>query len=611
MGSLDGRVAIITGAGGGWDVSTRCLFAAEGAKVVVNDLGDEADEVAEEIRGSGGEALASTDDITDLGGRRGARRRRAVDGFGGLDVLVNNAGILRDRMLVSMSEEEWDDVVDVHLKGHFVPTRFAAAYWREQVKAGRPCRRRSSTPRRPRACSATRARPTTAPPRPASVRSASSAPRSSAATACGPTASRRPPAPGSPRRRPGSATWSAAPTEGFDVWDPANVSPLVAYLATADCPITGRTFFAQGGTVRRARAVAAGRAHRARPTGGPIEDLGQGAAPTIVTLEPHRNRPPVALRPGCILTAARARLVGAVCWTWRSPAAAMRPPPQQVGQPEPVVGIEPAPRQSAVISWILAAISAGRRVRGARLHGHHLGHVALHLDLAGHEGLHPGLRVAVDEDGLGRGVVERDGEVGVLEVADVHLDLAARGVHVGLDGAVAERDVGDDLVHPHGVGGRRRLPGVLLADLLGRLEPLVGQERVLRPRRRLLQVRRLGRRHRSTVICSRVQEVGRRRTGALSRGDQRRRAQGRAMASSSAATRVHDVAGHEGGQLGQRQRDPAGAVEVGVVPDRTRPRRAPAASGPPVADRAVGLAGLDDADHVVDVLLGAPAQRRR
>jgi len=119
----------------------------------------------------------------------------------------------------------------------------------------------------------------------------------------------------------------------------------------------------------------------------------------------------------------------------------------------------------------------------ALLHGHELGHVALHLDLAGHEGLHPGLRVAVDEDRLGGRVVEGDGEVGGVEVTEVHLDVATRGVHVGVDGAVAEGDLGDDLVHLHGVRGGSTASGGFLADLLGCFEPLIGQERVLRHRR--------------------------------------------------------------------------------------------------------------------------------
>ena len=145
MGSLDGRVAIITGAGRGLGREHALLFASEGAKVVVNDLGGAVDGsgddrtaaelVADEIRSLGGEALSNSDDVTSWeGGRRLVQA--AVEAFGDLHVLVNNAGILRDKMLVNMSEDEWDSVIYVHLKGHFVPTRHAAAYWREQAKAG-------------------------------------------------------------------------------------------------------------------------------------------------------------------------------------------------------------------------------------------------------------------------------------------------------------------------------------------------------------------------------------------------------------------------------------------------------------------------------------------
>ena len=127
-----------------------------------------AQQVVDEIKAMGGEAVANADNVADW---EGAQRliNTAVETFGDLHVLVNNAGILRDRVLVNMTEDEWDAVIHVHLKGHFVPTRWAAAYWREQTKAGKDVsRRRSSTRRRRRACSATRARPTTARPRPAS-----------------------------------------------------------------------------------------------------------------------------------------------------------------------------------------------------------------------------------------------------------------------------------------------------------------------------------------------------------------------------------------------------------------------------------------------------------
>src|SRR5437868_5843157 len=122
MGQLDGRVAIITGAGRGLGREHALLFAAEGAKVVVNDLDGSQSEVVDDIKSMGGDAIANSNDISDWDGGE-ALINAAVEGFGRLDILVNNAGILRDRMLVSMSEQEGDDVVKVHMKGHFVPTR--------------------------------------------------------------------------------------------------------------------------------------------------------------------------------------------------------------------------------------------------------------------------------------------------------------------------------------------------------------------------------------------------------------------------------------------------------------------------------------------------------
>jgi NAD(P)-dependent dehydrogenase (short-subunit alcohol dehydrogenase family) len=142
----EGRVCVVTGAGRGIGREHALLLAAHGARVVVNDLGraadgtgdattGPADEVAAEIIASGGEAVANGDDIGDF---EGARRLigQAVDAYGRLDVLVNNAGILRDRMLATMSEAEWDAVMTVHLKGTFGPAHHAAAHWRDRSKAG-------------------------------------------------------------------------------------------------------------------------------------------------------------------------------------------------------------------------------------------------------------------------------------------------------------------------------------------------------------------------------------------------------------------------------------------------------------------------------------------
>jgi NAD(P)-dependent dehydrogenase (short-subunit alcohol dehydrogenase family) len=141
----DGRVAIVTGAGRGIGRDYALMLAEHGAKVVVNDLGGARDgtggdtgpahDVVGEITAGGGEAVANTDDISSWDGARNLVAS-ALDTFGGLDVLINNAGILRDRMVFSMSEDEWDAVIKVHLKGTFATTRFAAEHWRERAKAG-------------------------------------------------------------------------------------------------------------------------------------------------------------------------------------------------------------------------------------------------------------------------------------------------------------------------------------------------------------------------------------------------------------------------------------------------------------------------------------------
>jgi NAD(P)-dependent dehydrogenase (short-subunit alcohol dehydrogenase family) len=144
----EGRVAIVTGAGRGIGREYALMLAEHGAKVVINDLGGSLDgtgadtspaqQVVNEIRAKGGEAVADNNDVSDWSGAK-AMIDRAVESFGRLDVLVNNAGILRDRTLVNMEEAEWDAVIKVHLKGTFAPTRHAVAYWRDQAKqAGGP-----------------------------------------------------------------------------------------------------------------------------------------------------------------------------------------------------------------------------------------------------------------------------------------------------------------------------------------------------------------------------------------------------------------------------------------------------------------------------------------
>ena len=261
MGALDGRVAIITGAGRGIGREHAILFAAEGAKVVVNDLGGAADgtggdvspaqQVVDEIHGMGGEAVANGDSVSSW---EGAQRlvNAAIEAFGDLDILVNNAGILRDRVVVNMTEDEWDAVIDVHLKGHFAPTRWAAAYWREQHKAG------VTKPRNLVHTSSTSG--LLANPGQANYGAAKSG-IATMSQICAKELVRYGVksnciAPAARTRltlaTPGLGDMIQAPAEGgaFDVWDPANISPLVAYLATADCAFNGGTFFVQGGAVR-------------------------------------------------------------------------------------------------------------------------------------------------------------------------------------------------------------------------------------------------------------------------------------------------------------------------------------------------------------------------
>jgi NAD(P)-dependent dehydrogenase (short-subunit alcohol dehydrogenase family) len=261
MGALDGRVAIITGAGRGIGREHALLFAAEGAKVVVNDLGgglhgeseatSAAEQVVEEIRSFGGEAIANHDDVADWAGGE-SLIKSAVTGFGDLHVLVNNAGILRDRVLVNLSEEDWDSVMRVHLKGHFVPSRHAASYWRERAKEGHEVKasiiNTSSTSGLLGNIGQSNYGAAKAGIAAFTVIIADELGRYGVrANAIAPAARTR-----MTESTPALVDAIAPPEDEsrFDVWDPANISPLVAWLATEGCPASGKVFFVQGGVIR-------------------------------------------------------------------------------------------------------------------------------------------------------------------------------------------------------------------------------------------------------------------------------------------------------------------------------------------------------------------------
>ena len=248
----EGRVAIVTGAGQGLGRAHAHAFAADGAAVVVNDYdADSADAVAQEIRDAGGQAVASVGDVADWAYGE-SLVATAVGEFGRLDTLVNNAGFVRDRMLVSLSEQEWDSVVRVHLTGHFVTLRHAAAYWRAESKAGRtPAARIINTSSGAGLYgSVGQGNYSAAKAGIAELTIQAAAELGGygiTANAIAPSARTQ--------MTVGAggelAEQMAAPTDGsFDAMNPANVSPLVVWLGSAQsASVTGRVFEVEGGKI--------------------------------------------------------------------------------------------------------------------------------------------------------------------------------------------------------------------------------------------------------------------------------------------------------------------------------------------------------------------------
>ncbi|MGB8406778.1 MAG: SDR family oxidoreductase [Mycobacterium sp.] len=260
MGALEGRIAVITGAGRGIGREHALLFAREGASVVVNDLGGSntgegadagpAHEVVAEIAAAGGKAVANTDNIATWDGAAGLIEQ-AISEFGGLDVVVNNAGILRDGFIAGMDESEWDSVLTVHLKGHFSVLRHAATYWKAQSKSG-------NQPNAAVINTASGSGLTV--PNAGQVNYGAAKAGIAAMTlvaadelerygvrvnAIAPIARTR-----LTLATPGMGALMAEPEDGdVDLFSPANISPLVAYLAAEKCPVTGKVFAVQGGAI--------------------------------------------------------------------------------------------------------------------------------------------------------------------------------------------------------------------------------------------------------------------------------------------------------------------------------------------------------------------------
>jgi NAD(P)-dependent dehydrogenase (short-subunit alcohol dehydrogenase family) len=261
VGALDGRVAVITGAGRGIGREHALLFASEGAAVVVNDLGGANDgsgsdtgpaqQVVDEIKAAGGAAVANTDNVATWDGGKGLVAQ-AIEEFGQLDIVINNAGILRDSFIAGMSEEQWDAVIAVHLKGHFCVLRHAAEYWKDRSKSGAAVNA---------AIVNTSSGSGTTLPNPGQVnygaaKAGIAAMTLVAAAELGRYGVRANAITPLARTRltlatPGIDAIMGKPEDpnALDAFDPSEISPLVAYLASASCTLTGKVYEVAGGAI--------------------------------------------------------------------------------------------------------------------------------------------------------------------------------------------------------------------------------------------------------------------------------------------------------------------------------------------------------------------------
>ena len=261
MAALEGRVAVITGAAGGLGREYARLFAAEGARLVLNDIGAARDgsgndpsvvaDLVADITATGADAVGNAEDITTM---QGAERvlEQALDTYGEVHALVNSGGLLRDRMFVNMSEEEWDAVIRGHLRAHFCPSRILSAHWRDRSKAGDPVKA-SIVNTTSNAGLFSQSGQSNYAAAKAGIAGLTITLAEELArygirvNAISPAARTR-----MTTEVPGMAEMVAAPQsdDEFDVYHPGNVAPAVAWLSTADCPLTGGVLYAQGGEIR-------------------------------------------------------------------------------------------------------------------------------------------------------------------------------------------------------------------------------------------------------------------------------------------------------------------------------------------------------------------------
>lgn len=274
---MTARVVIVTGAGQGLGREHALAFGRHGERVVVNDVGDAADAVAEEVRASGGVAIASRGDVSDWMYAE-ALIRGTVDEFGRLDALVNNAGVNRDRMLAGMSEQEWDTVVRIDLKGHFAPVRHAAAHWREQSKSGA-----SVAARIVNTSSGAGLLGSVGQGNYSAAKAGILALTQVAAAEFaryGITVNAIAPSARTPMTEAVFAERMREPETGFDAMHPGNVSPLVVWLAGEESgDVTGRVFEIEGGTIsvadgwQHGPSIDKGERWLADELAGPVHDL--------------------------------------------------------------------------------------------------------------------------------------------------------------------------------------------------------------------------------------------------------------------------------------------------------------------------------------------------